>query len=245
MSPSGKLDWRGPHPEHGPQELPEEWVLRQLFDTDIEDNNVLGTLLEDYGAILRPYFDPRRVPENRQQLLAPLPPPPPESHSEWWEHRSDGTIEDARWWLKTARALVGMWRNASFGLPSVDAWTTEGFVSVDEQFAWTRFTDALNIGLRPFRAHVETRVGRFDYGGPRGDLYSAACRQVFNLIVEGSDALRCENATCGRVFVHQLGGARYGQYRSKGLRFCTPECARAETQRQYRRRKAARQKEQP
>jgi hypothetical protein len=76
------------------------------------------------------------------------------------------------------------------------------------------------------------------------DLYSAACQQVFNLIVKNCDAQRCENETCGRTFVHQLGGAQHGQHRSKGLRFCTPACARTQTQRQYRRRrKAAKTKE--
>jgi hypothetical protein len=82
-------------------------------------------------------------------------------------------------------------------------------------------------------------AGELVLGVPRVSLYSAACREVFNLVLEQPTARHCENATCGRVFVHQLGGAKFRQHRSTGLRFCTPECARAEASRQYRRRKAA------
>jgi len=107
---------------------------------------------------------------------------------------------------------------------------------------WPRFTVALNNGLRRFRARVEYPVqipdgGKFTFGIPQVDLYSAACLQVFNLL-SGPPARRCASSTCGRVFVHQVGGAQYRQHRSKGLRFCSPSCAKNETQRAYRRRQA-------
>jgi hypothetical protein len=101
------------------------------------------------------------------------------------------------------------------------------------------------VGLEPFRARVEHRVDipggdTVTFGVQPIDLYSAACRQVFNLVVEQPTARRCESATSGRVFVHQVSDIEYRQHhRSTGLRFCTPKCARAEASRQYRRRKAA------
>ncbi|MHB8329140.1 MAG: hypothetical protein ACYDD6_05900, partial [Acidimicrobiales bacterium] len=119
----------------------------------------------------------------------------------------------------------------------------EGFVGIDSaDSVWAQFALSLDVGLRPFRARVEYARelpggAEHIYGAPAAGLYSAACGQIFNLLVSEETARRCENATCGRVFVHQLGGAVYGQYRSKGVRFCTPSCAKAETQRQYRRRK--------
>jgi hypothetical protein len=45
------------------------------------------------------------------------------------------------------------------------------------------------------------------------------------------------------MFVHQLGGAAAGQYRSTGVQFCSPSCARAEMQRRYRVKKKLSQKE--
>ena len=121
--------------------------------------------------------------------------------------------------------------------------SAEGFRALDrEGVCWAQFTLALKEGLHPFRAHVEyaePRLPGFVYGLPNVGLYSAACRQIFNFAAQEQTARRCENATCGRVFVHQLGGAKFRQHRSTGIRYCTPECARAEASRQYRRRKAA------
>lgn len=232
-----------------PQQLPDQWVLRDLDAADLDSDAVVGALLEDYGTISQPFFDRLYVPPGRRELLA-TPPSEYELDREWWwERRSDGTLEDARWWLKTARAIVRMWRIASFDREPVgNAWHLEGFVSIDalptEMLAWMRFTDALTAGLRPFQPRVvygEQSSGpqrRFLYGvQPHVGLYSAACHQFFNFIVTGATPRLCENATCGRVFVHQIGGSAGHWHRSKGLRFCTPKCARAETQRQYRRRK--------
>ncbi len=236
-----ELEWRGPLE---PKELPAEWVLRQLADTDLDDDDAVLELLGEYGVITWPYFDPTSIPPARYPLLAHLP--GEDDHGDWWEHRDGATVEDARWWLKTARALAGLWREAALDGDPANAWLTEGFHPGlgDKGVCWAQFTLALNLGLKPYRAHAElTTEPGVTYGQPRAGLYSAACLQVFNLIVEEATARRCENATCGRVFVHQLGGSIYGQHRTKGLRFCSPTCARAETQRQYRRRRKTRSTE--
>ena len=234
----GRLDWDVKVPQ--PAELPPEWVLRQLADADLDDPSAIVSLLAEYGQITRPYFDPHLVPQVRRRLLG--------------AYRRDATVgprsvtgvsvEDVRWWLKTARALAGVWSKASLGESPIGAWLAEGFAKLDtESLCWSHFEIALNVGLEPFHARVLVGKSR-DLQRPHVDLYSAAAHQVFNLVVTGDTARRCENETCGRTFVRQLGGAKHGQHRSTGLRFCTPECARAETQRQYRRRKSARTKEQ-
>jgi hypothetical protein len=237
----GRLHWA---PVKEPAELPEEWVLRQLADADLKDDAAVAALLEEYGVITSPYFDRSSVPLDRQERLA-RPPSLEEFRSDnWWRTRSDGTLEDARWWLKTARALAGVWREASLGGDPPSAWSAEQ-IWLPPRSCWPHFALALGAGLEPFRAHVEHRAeipggDPFTFGVPQTGLYSAACRQVFNLVVEQPTARRCESATCGRAFVHQLGGVKYRQhYRSTGLRFCTPSCARNETQRQYRRRQRA------
>jgi hypothetical protein len=244
----GTLLWGG---QEDPGELPPEWVLRQLADADLDDDAAIPGLLE-FGVISWPYFEPAHVPADRRSLLGHLPSPDEQAGgSDWWEnYPNDTTLEDVRWWLKTARALSGVWAEASAGRDPASAWTAEGFPALaDHRACWAQFAFALNVGLARFRARIEHRYeysgGEITYGLPRAGLYSAACHQIFNFIVGGETARQCENQTCGRTFVHQLGGAQHGQYRSKGLlRFCSPECARAETQRQYRRRQATRKEQQ-
>jgi hypothetical protein len=49
----------------------------------------------------------------------------------------------------------------------------------------------------------------------------------------------CANEKCGREFRWQEGRAKQGQYRTKGVRFCSLQCAAAQVQREYRRRRKA------
>jgi hypothetical protein len=242
-----KLVWRG---ADEPAVLPDEWVLRQLVDADLEDNDHLIDLMEEFGAIALPYFDSAYVPTERYDLLTLPPSGPFESSEHWWRGRDDGTLEDVRWWLKTARALANMWARASRAEEPYAAWSAEGFVGLDaEKHCWAQFAIALNEGLHHYHARTTydypmMKGEPFALGEPRVGLYSAACLQIFNLVVADKSARVCENASCRKNFVNQLGGARYRQNRTVGVKFCSPECARAETQRQYRRRKTARKEDQ-
>ncbi len=192
----------------------------------------------------QPHFERAYVPRERHALLAALPPNPDEQMDRWWEHRDDATIEDVRWRLKTARALAQTWSYAQLGKDPLSAWDVENFLEIPEDDLWTEFTLCLDAGLRAFPPRAEftqsfARGFDFTFGAPRVGLYSAACAQVFNLIVQDETARQCQNQRCGRIFVHQLGGATQRQPRSTGLKFCTSKCARRETQRQYRRRESA------
>ena len=242
----GSLRWRGPRPDRALSELPEEWVLRGLADCDLDDDQAVADLLRTSGVIARPYFDPASVPADRRDRLAPSG---PDAKYGWWQNRGDGRLEDARWWLKTARALARIWATASSGQESLGVWANEGFVGlsfnarrqpeVDDH--WMQFVLALNLGLDAFQAHAgyAATVGSatVQFGVPRVDLYSAACRQVFNFVVRDEHPRACQNETCDRTFVRQLGGANHGQYRTKGnLKYCTPQCNHQQRSREHRRR---------
>lgn len=72
-------------------------------------------------------------------------------------------------------------------------------------------------------------------------LYSALCLQLANHIAENADYRTCKK--CGVLFVRQQGRAEVGQYRTGGeLFFCTKKCARAYTQKEYRKRQAVTKK---
>jgi hypothetical protein len=69
------------------------------------------------------------------------------------------------------------------------------------------------------------------------NLYSILALELFNHIVENANYRLCDNENCRRkVFVRQQGGARKGQYRGKGVQYCSPDCAHAVAQRRYRER---------
>ena len=94
----------------------------------------------------------------------------------------------------------------------------------------------LNDGLRPFHPRVHY-VGQDPVKTLEAlSLYAVCCLEIFNHLQEHAKYLRCANATCQRVFVRQRGRAQHGQHRSRGVKYCSRECARAQSQRQYRNR---------
>jgi len=73
-------------------------------------------------------------------------------------------------------------------------------------------------------------------------VYTAMAVQLFNHLVENATLLQCKNETCQRLFVRQRGRAEYDQHRTKGVYFCSKQCAKAQAQRDYRRRMKEKQR---
>ncbi len=65
------------------------------------------------------------------------------------------------------------------------------------------------------------------------NLHALCCLELFNHVVGGNDFARCANESCARLFV------RDERARRRGMRYCSRTCARAQAQREFRRRKAA------
>jgi hypothetical protein len=65
------------------------------------------------------------------------------------------------------------------------------------------------------------------------NLHALCCLELFNHVAAGNDFPRCANESCGRLFVRDERG------RGRGMRYCSRSCARAQAQREFRRRKAA------
>ncbi len=92
----------------------------------------------------------------------------------------------------------------------------------------------INAGLARFAVRVDPAGGQAT-AAQHFSAYEAACLLIANDLAEHAPYRRCANETCRRIFSRQRGRAEYGQHRSTGVTFCTPGCARAQSQRERRR----------
>jgi hypothetical protein len=118
----------------------------------------------------------------------------------------------------------------------------EGIYGDSDGLAWSWFQTLLRKGLVHLQPTVTVSARRFGQGTyhygrvtMETDSVGALTTQLFNLMHEDAPIRWCANEPCGRPFVHQRGRSAAGQYRTTGIKFCSVSCARAQAQRQYRR----------
>ena len=136
-------------------------------------------------------------------------------------------------WRDDPQALAAWRPNPRFGERSViDEWLSPT--------AADTMARGLNKWLRRF--HVRVLVDDDDLAvEARADYFQVACLQFANDIADDADFKRCANETCEHFFTRHRGRAKQGKYHMTGVKYCSVECARAQKQREYRRRQ--RQKE--
>jgi hypothetical protein len=166
------------------------------------------------------------------------------------------------WDLRLLRALVRHWRAGERGDSLSDAWAAEGFdvLAPNDMWPpelypvvalpWLRFGHAINLGLSGFcvRANIQFEFlpGTPDIGSTENrqvTLYEAACLQLWNLMADGIPIKDCANDRCSNSFGHQYDDTKRTQHRSRGVLYCSQRCARAQAERERRRRIRAEQAE--
>lgn len=221
-------------------ELPSEFFLRELFDIELSAQG-LADVAQAWGR-----FEWAPIP-----VLAEGGVPHASAYRSIEEtiadalnvHSSSVVIAaEPIHYVTVARALVGHWVAYKQGGDPSDAWEAQGFTRpLTDADAWRRFEDHLNSALAPFRTHVSIDLfgipGRTPWGTTSPGLYSLTCLQLFNHMANDAPVRICANERCRRAVSRQTGRSQKGRYRDEGVKYCSRECARAQAQRDYAKRK--------
>lgn len=213
----------------------------ELYELDLDDVNPIVQFVSDYGVLGVSYKGFSLMPHALYPVeMKELEVAKQAAHAEQ-RLESDlaipnqETLTEFRYGARTVRRLADAWRRYESSDDDPAAFEDGALLE-----RW------LSAALTPFHPVVALEGG---YDGPSSEevglwgaipLYSVCCLQLFNHMARGLIWRRCANETCRRPFVRQEGRAEHGQHRSVGVKYHTAYCARAQAQRDYRRRRAGR-----
>lgn len=155
-----------------------------------------------------------------------------------WQMFRDGTAASNVHWISPQQSDPELLNEDAFPLILLSVMLPECFLrsfSPHISFHWSPLLPAGPLSDLPPR-HGGTSIdpSRRPLGAP---LYSICALELFNHIVGNAEYRICANERCRRTFVHQHGRSEKSQRRSRGVLYCSPSCARATAQRDYRRRR--------
>lgn len=162
------------------------------------------------------------------------------------------TVREFLWQAWCIRDLVRAWRWYRDGVSvQPDEWESPVWTEHDERMLLPRdragaaelLRQGIRSGLRPFHPELRIASSAEDerwttfYGGSI-TYYFICCLELYNHVAEHASLRTCANEHCGRLFVRQEGRAQHGQHRRTGTKYCSLNCARAQAQREFRRRRS-------
>ncbi|MFI6448533.1 hypothetical protein [Kitasatospora sp. NPDC050543] len=248
--------WKpGPRRGQQPIELPEDFYLREFMDLSADDLEGIAEVFRTYGALFHLSNDDLDLRSHSDEELERIRAIPEAGFDDqpypFGVHR-----EQVRLHVETAQAAITTWLacQREGGLEELVApeVTEETLASIQAENAhqnevWPPSLDYLRnllieLRVQELKTVLGAALSRFSVGiGGLSDRYptvhSVAFLQLYNHLAEGAAVRTCANHNCGRDFVRQRGRANYGQHRTTGIKYCSRECARAQAQRDLRRRR--------
>jgi hypothetical protein len=147
-----------------------------------------------------------------------------------WRLCAEG-VQPERWecpvWQYGDAEALEVWQ------AEIEWWEFEGFASPPEtpEEAARFLTFYLSDGLASFHPRVGMPGDEQHPYRTLFPFYPICCLELYNHIVEHAVYKTCANEPCGRLFVRQEGRAEHGQHRTRGVKYCSSECARAQAYR--------------
>ena len=241
-----------------PDYLPPDFYLRELMSVDPNDLEAAADLMRKYGRLFD--FNQRDLDEEDQQDLAYLPEGPPDETGDDGLHADDVKrhLERAQSSIKTWLALQtdnGLEERVDNELTDehFQEWVkvnTEGganrWMALDREdfrdFMHDELLNELESTLNAALSRISVGIEFHEFGDRRNHpgpltVYSQSFLQLYNHMAEEATVRHCANEPCGRSFVRQRGRAHFEQHRTEGIKYCSRECARAQAQRELRRRR--------
>lgn len=241
-------------------EVPPEVYLRQFRDTAAGDLDALAALCR--LGLIRPlsaYQPYRDLPivtdavwvQGLADAETKLWPDQPHWYGEEAErrevehrHRAEYAVHAAEvaWRVRAVQRATDHLLAHLDGEPVAPAWRDCN----DDLDAWNNFGRLTDAALRDFHVRVDVEIETTRRPLPESDpnkvyttLYGAAILQLVNDLAANETIRTCANETCRRRYVRQLGRSLYGGHRRTGTLYCSSNCARAQYQREKRRRDRA------